>query len=397
MADLVRRILVVHNHYQHVGGEDITVASETSLLRHNGLEVIEYVDSNKRIDDMSPVSAAAQTIWSQDSYDALLALIREKKPDVAHFHNTFLLISPSAYYACQEMNLPVVQTIHNYRLSCPAGTFYRDGKVCEDCLGRKLAWPGVLHRCYRNSHLQSFVVASMLAYHWSSRTWQEQVDAYIALTDFSREKLIQFGVPAEKIFLKPVFVEDILDSARHAGDFALFLGRLSPDKGLITLLTAFSQLDFVPLKIAGDGPLRNHVEEFSRSNPHIHYLGFQDRNDINSLLCNARFMVLPSEWYEVSPRIIMEAYSCRLPIIASRLGAMAELVRDGETGLLFEPGDADDLASKVKWLWGNPQEIIRLGNNARKEYEEKYTPDRNYQMLMNIYSKAIEGQKRQNS
>jgi len=387
----IRRVLMVHNQYQNVGGEDITFASERDLLHRHGIDVIEYIDNNDRINHLNPISAAIQTVWSQASFDALLELIRDSEPDIAHFHNTFLMISPSAYYACQEMNVPVVQTIHNYRLSCLAANFYRDGEVCEDCLGRRFALPGVYHRCYRNSYSQSFVVASMLSYHWFRRTWQEQVNAYIALTDFNREKLIQFGIPSGKIFRKPVFVDNVADSARQAGDFALYIGRLSREKGLETLIPAFSHLDFIPLKIAGDGPSRTYVEKYSKKYPHIQYLGFQERNEINSLLRNARFMVFPSEWYEVSPRTVVEAFALHLPIIASRLGAMAELVRDGETGLLFEAGNAEDLADKVKWLWANPQEVIRMGNNARKEYEEKYTPERNYEILMDIYEKVIHG------
>jgi glycosyltransferase involved in cell wall biosynthesis len=389
----IQRVLLVHNRYQQLGGEDITFAAERDLLRQHGLDVFEYVDSNDRLNHISPLSAASQTIWSQFSYDSLLKLIDEKKPDIAHFHNTFLVISPSAYYACQSRKIPVAQTIHNYRLACPVAIFFRNGRICEDCNGRKFAWPAVLHGCYRGSQSQSFVVASMLAYHWSRRTWLDQIDAYIALTNFSRDKLIQLGIPAGKIFQKPVFVESQADTVRGEGNFTLFVGRLSADKGANVLLDAFSTQKNIPLKVAGDGPLRKKFEDYSQSFPHIQYLGFQNREQIGSLMHNARIMIFPSVWYEVSPRTIMEAYSHRLPIVASRLGAMAELVHDGETGLLFEPGNEKDLAQKIDWLWDHPQEAVRMGKNARHLYEQKYTPERNYQMLMEIYARIIEEKK----
>jgi glycosyltransferase involved in cell wall biosynthesis len=397
VTNRIHRVLVVHNYYEHVGGEDITFASEKKLLAQHGVEIVEYTDSNEKLNYLPAHSAAIGAIWSRDSYHSLLKLIDEERPDIAHFHNTFLAISPSAYYACQARNLPVIQTIHNYRLACPVAILYRDGKVCEDCCGRIFAWPAVLHGCYRDSRPQSLVVASMLAYHWSRGTWLKQVDAYIALTNFSREKLIALGIPPGKIFQKPVFVESETDAPHAAGEFVLFVGRLSADKGVSVMLAAFSKLKTISIKIAGDGPLRREVEDYSHSFPHIQYLGFQNHNDISNLMQNARFMVFPSVWYEVSPRTIMEAYSHSLPIVASRLGAMTELVRDGETGLLFEPGNHHDLAEKVAWLWTHPQEALRMGKNARQVYEEKYTPEHNYQMLMEIYSKVLENKQNNES
>ena len=343
MANSVNRVLLVHNHYQHLGGEDITFDSEKELLKQHGVEVIEYVDSNEKLDHLRAYSAAIGTIWSKTSYRSLLKLIDETKPDIAHFHNTFLVISPSAYYACHARGLPVVQTIHNYRLACPAAIFYRDGKVCEDCNGLKFAWPAILHGCYRGSRVQSSVVASMLAYHRYRGTWLNEVNAYIALTNFSRDKLVKLGIPATKIFLKPVFVKSGTDTVREEGDFVLFVGRLSSDKGIYTLLNAFSRLGSIPIRIAGDGPLRQDVEKYSKSWPHLRYLGFQNSSEIGWLMQNARFMIFPSEWYEVSPRTIMEAYSHRLPVVASCMGVMPELVQDGKTGLF--------LSQKAKKIW----------------------------------------------
>jgi glycosyltransferase involved in cell wall biosynthesis len=349
-----------------------------------------FVEDNKRIPKMGKAKLALNTIWSWSAHEDLLTLLRREKPDLVHFHNTFPLISPSAYSACRAMGVPVVQSLHNYRLSCPAATFFRAGQPCEACLGKSFAFPGVQHKCYRNSALQTSVVASMLTYHQWRDTWRKMVTVYIALSEFSRAKLVQSGLPAPKIMVKPNFVESPLASHSSAGrGYVLFAGRLSNDKGVSTLLDAWSGLDDIPLKVAGDGPLRADVETFNAVNKSFEFLGYRARQDVLAYMRQARFLVFPSEWYEVFPMTIVEAFASSLPVIASRLGAMAELIRDGETGLLFAPGDPKDLADKVRWLWRHPEEASRMGRAAREEYQKKYTPERNYQLLMQIYTQAL--------
>jgi glycosyltransferase involved in cell wall biosynthesis len=387
------RVLMAHNYYQQAGGEDNVFAAEKDLLRSRGHEVIEYTDTNERLDGMSRFTAAKEAVWSGTSYQAIKKLIAEKKPDIAHFHNTFLMISPSAYYACQEMGIPVVQSLHNYRLTCPSAIFYRDHHNCEDCLGKVFAWPGVLHKCYRGSAAQSLVVASMLTYHNFRKTWIDQVNAYITATNFSRGKMIEAGLPAGRIFVKPNYSHDAIRRSDSMGTYALMIGRLSMDKGVTVVLKAWEALDDIPLTIAGDGELRNVVEQFVESRPTIHYRGFTERKDLVTLIQNARFLVFASRMYEVFPMVIAEAYVSGIPVIASRLGAMTELIRDGQTGLLFNPGDADDLTGKARWLWDHPEEAARMGQNARREYEQKYSPERNYQLLIDIYEHVIKEKK----
>jgi glycosyltransferase involved in cell wall biosynthesis len=384
------RVLLVHNYYQQSGGEDVVFDSEKKLLEERGHTVFEYTDTNFRLQSLNRIAAARETIWSDHSYQKIRQKIVQNKPDVVHFHNTFLLISPAAYYACRELGIPIVQTLHNYRLICPSAIFYRNGGVCEDCLGKAFPWPGVLHKCYRGSHLQSLVVAAMLAYHRMIHTWSEIVDVFISLTEFGRNKMIEANLPSHKIFVKPNFVnrEDV--PRVGAGNHAIFIGRLTPEKGLNTLVKAWSFFDQIPLKILGNGVLHDEIEQNLPRAGFIELLGFQDRNSVFNLMNNSRFLVFPSEWYEGFPVAIAESFACGLPVIASRLGAMVELVTDGETGLLFEPGNAADLARKVQWLWSNPQESIRMGHNARKEYEDKYTPQRNYELLMSIYEKVAD-------
>lgn len=390
------KILVVHNHYRESGGEDAVFAAETSLLRQSGHKVIEYTEDNRRINQMNRVVAAAHTIWSRPSQHRLLQILRDTQCHVVHFHNTFLLISPSAYYACREVDVPVVQTLHNYRLLCPAATLYRNGRLCEDCFSKTPPWPALVHGCYHGSRAYTAVVAVMLAIHRWLKTWQKQVDVYIALTEFTRRKFIEGGLPAEKIVVKPNFLYRDPGMREGNGSYALFVGRLSPEKGVWTVLQAWQYVKKIPLKLVGDGPLIDKVQAFVQKEKleRVEVQGRCTREEVLTLMKGARFLVFPSEWYETFGRVAIEAFACGVPVIASRLGAMAEIVEDGRTGLHFTPGDPEDLAAKVKWAWTDPQRMLEMGREARAEYQAKYTAERNYQMLMDIYQRAIAIHKR---
>jgi glycosyltransferase involved in cell wall biosynthesis len=385
------KILLIHNRYQQPGGEDTVFQAEKALLKRYDHEVVTYVEDNARLEGVNPLKVAVNAIWSREAQRNIRKLIEQTRPDVVHFHNTFLRISPAAYYVVKDLGLPVVQTLHNYRLICPGALLMRDGKVCEDCLRKIVPWPGVVHGCWRNSRSGTTVVAAMLTFHNILRTWENQVDVYIALTEFARKKFVQGGLPAEKIVVKPNFVHPDPGDGEHKGNFALFVGRLSAEKGIRTMLSALRVLKSVPLKVVGDGPLMAEVKaQIERERLGIEVLGRRPREEVFSLMRQASFLVFPSEWYEGFPMTIAEAFACGLPVLASRLGAMAELVEDGRTGLLFEPGNPDDLAEKVEWAWTHPEEMKRMGKEARKEFEEKYTDEKNYKMLMEIYQLAIE-------
>lgn len=364
---------------------------EASLLRQHGHEVVEYRQDNQRIETLNRLSVAAQTIWSRPVYRALRQLVRDIHPDITHVHNTFVLISPAAYYASRAAGVPVVQTLHNYRLLCPAATFFRDGQLCEECLGKTPPWPALRHACYRHSSVQSAVTATMLTVHRGLKTWQTQVDRYIALTEFSRRKFIQGGLPAEKVVVKPNFVSPDPGRREGSGRYALFVGRLAPEKGVMTLLRAWQQVAGVPLKAVGGGPLMQDVQTFLHTHQlsDVEVLGQRDLEEVLTLMKGAWFLVLPSEWYETFGRVAIEAFACSVPVLASRLGAMAELIDEGRTGLLFRPGDPEDLAAKVRWAVEHPEAMTRMGAQARQAYEAKYTAEHNYQMLMNIYAEAI--------
>jgi glycosyltransferase involved in cell wall biosynthesis len=274
--------------------------------------------------------------------------------------------------------------------------FLRKGKVCEDCLGKRMPWPGIVHGCYRGSRAQSAITATMLAVHWLRETWQERVDAYIVLTAFQQEKMVQAGLPREKIHVKPNYVSEPeqFGDTKVFGDYALFVGRLSREKSVTTLIDAYRHKDLrIPLKIVGDGPLHESLQaDVQRAGLEnvIEFLGQQDKSAVLTLMHKARFLVFPSIWYETFGLTMVEAFACGLPVLASRLGSMAEIVEDRVTGLHFEAGNSADLADKIQWANEHPEEMISMGKNARRVYEAYYTPEINYQQLMAIYQQAID-------
>jgi glycosyltransferase involved in cell wall biosynthesis len=322
----------------------------------------------------------------------LLRELGSFRPDIAHFHNTFPLLSPAVYYACQREGVPVVQTLHNYRLLCAAATLFRSGAPCEECPEAGTPWPGVLHGCYRGSRPQTAVVAAMLLLHRTLRTWDRQVDRYIALTEFARRKFVEGGLPESKIIVKPNFVDPAPQPASGRGGYALFVGRLSPEKGVGTLLDAWRRLTDVPLLVAGDGPLRRDVEAAAAvlGARRLLFVGQQDHRQVLALMRDARFLVFPSAWYESFPLVVVEAFACGLPVVAGRLGAAAEVVGAGRTGLHFDPADARDLAAKAAWLWARPAESRRMGREARAEFERSYAAPRNYRILMGLYQGLLQ-------
>ena len=298
-------------------------------------------------------------------------------------------LSPSVLGAAKDEGVPTVMTLHNYRLICPGALLMRGGKVCEHCIG-KSPWHGVLRRCYRGSALQTALVARMISRNRRSGTWDRLVDAYIAITDICRGVFVRAGLPADRVIVKPNFLQEDPLPAESPGAGAIFRGRLSREKGVRTLIEAWKQVPEAPLTIVGDGPERPALEKLAASLPNVSLVGQAGQPEAMERIKQAAFLIMPSEWYETFGRCIVEAYACGRPVVASRLGAMAELVKDGETGLLFEPGNARDLAAKVKALLADPAECQRLGRAARAEFEAKYTAERNYEMLMAIYRRVIE-------
>ncbi len=384
-------ILFVHNNYQHAGGEDAVLQAEMNLVVTNGERVNLANRDNLHINTIiDKLKVFMDVVYSSNSKQWMLDRINQHNPDIVHVHNFFPLLTPSIYDACIDLAVPVVQTLHNYRTICPGALLMRNRKICEDCITDS-AYKAVGHSCYRNSMIGSFAVARMVDHHRKNGTWQDKVNRFIALTKFARKKFVEANFPKDKIIVKPNFVLDNNVSIKSDRDGcregALFVGRLSAEKGVSTLLNTWKDLN-ITLRIAGSGPLDVMLND--NQNCKILHLGNLDKTSVLAEMNNAAFLVMPSEGYEGFPMVLVEAFSSSLPVIASRLGGMAEIVEDGVTGLHFEAGNTDDLASKVLWMNEHPEECRQMGQNARKVYEEKYTPEKNYEMLMDIYQQAID-------
>jgi glycosyltransferase involved in cell wall biosynthesis len=389
------KVLIIHNEYRIPGGEDVVADREAELLRSRGHHVTRYTRSNAEHDDDGLLGRAVtpiQAVWSRRAHAELTELLRADRPDVVHVHNTHLVISPAALHACDAAGVPVVQSLHNPRLICPAATFFRNDEVCTDCLGKRFAYPGIVHACYRGSRLQTAMAAAVSSIHRGLKTWRDRVDLYVTFTDFYRDLFVGFGLPAEKIVVKPHFVAPDPGAAAAVDDgYVLFVGRLQPEKGVETLLEAWRTLPDVPLKVCGTGPLDGSLTAAIAAGRlgDVELLGQQDRAEVFRLIKGARLVVWPSLGYsETFGLVAIEAYACGRPVIASRVGVMAEIVEDGVTGLHFDAGDPVDLAAKVRWAVDHPAELQRMGSTARERFEQRYTADANYGMLMDVYERA---------
>jgi len=384
------RILSIHNEYQIRGGEDESREAEERLLQEMGHHVDIYEQNNHDVSHINKQQLALRTIWSQTSYKAISKQLRTISSDLVHVQNFFPLISPSIYYAARNHKVPIVQTLRNYRLLCPNALFFRDGHVCEDCIGKPIPYPGIINSCYRGDRAASSVTAAMISIHRALGTWRNMVDRFITLTHFAREKFIEGGLPADKIVVKPNFVHPDPGVGNGLGNYALFVGRLAVEKGIDTLLEAWKILDYsYPLKIVGDGPLFEQVKAATQINSNIEWLGRRSIPEVHELMGNATFLVFPSKWYETFGRVAVESFAKGTPVIAANLGAIAELINNHRTGVLFNPSDAVDLANKVDWCLSNKYRLKEMRKEARYEFESKFTAIANYEATMEIYKNLL--------
>ncbi|MCS6952660.1 MAG: glycosyltransferase family 4 protein [Bryobacterales bacterium] len=390
------RVLVLHNRYRQPGGEDAVVDAEVSLLRQHGFEVVRYERSNEFDGWASAVKTVVGSAWSRRSYQEVFELCRQFRPHVAHVHNFWAVLSPAVHAACRAAGAATVQTLHNYRLLCVNAFLLRKGVPCQDCLGR-WPWRGVLRRCYRNSALASAAVAHLVIANRLRRTWDKDVDAFIALSEFARSRFVAAGLPADRIFVKPNFVVDPGPPTRKPSESRLvvFFGRWSEEKGVLVLLEAWRRLN--PqwpwrLLIVGDGPLRASLESklcASGWNGSVELMGYRTRPEVGELLQTARVVVVPSLWFENCPMVVLEALASGRPVIASGLGALQELVPNGVAGLTFAPGDADSLAQVLRTVFDDDALVDRMGSQARRTYLARYAAKSNLESLVRIYEAAL--------
>lgn len=380
------KILQVHNYYQQAGGEDTVVAQEKELLEINGHHVTTFYKQNDEIENLTKfqkLRMVKDSTWSKKTYEEVDHVLKNEKIDVCHVHNTLPLITPSIYYACKKYNVPVVQTLHNYRLICTNGLLMREGRICEDCLGRS-AYGAIAKKCYRNSALQTYVVARMLQKNKHMGTWTNQVDAYLCLTEMAKQKFIEHGLPKNKITVKPNFIAIEPKAKKTDENYLLYAGRVTENKGLELIKKLANDLTKT-IKIAGDGDM---VEEL-RKIPTIEILGRKTHDETIELARNAKAILFPTTLYEGMPMTIIEAFALKTPIIATEIGASKSMIRNKVTGLLFPLNSYPDFYNCVRFCLENPIKINKIVEQAYQEYQNNYTPDSNYKMLLSAYQEVI--------
>ncbi len=382
-------ILSVHNSYQQPGGEDEVFRLEAQLLENHGHSVIRHRAHNDELNGKSSFELLTKAIFNSRAYHEVSTLIRQSKPDLMHVHNTFPLLSPAVYYAADEARVPIVQTLHNYRFLCPAGNFFRANDICESCVRKSIPWPAVVHSCYRGSLAASTAAAAVLSVHRLLKTFRK-ITTYIALSDFACDRFLQAGIPADKLVIKPNFVDPDPGRGHGSGGYCLFVGRLTYEKGVTTLLDAWRQYSPpMDLHIAGDGELANEVKQSAELCGRIHWHGHLEKARLHELMKGAAALIVPSSWFEPFGVVLIEAFAMGIPVIASRIGALTSLVEHGRNGLHFTSGNAQQLAEQVLWLINHPDAAQLMRAQARLEYEKKYTGEQNYRMLMDIYQATL--------
>lgn len=386
------KILLIHNKYKEAGGEDVVCQEEAELLLSNRHVVEVLLFDNAGIKTfVDKLRCGLSVIYNYYSARQLQLKIEEFQPDVIHVHNFMPVASPSIFLIARRYRIPVVVTLHNYRLICPGATLFHKGRIFENSIHSVFPVRAVLNGAYRNSIWQTAALATMTAIHSLIGTWKNKVDVYITLTSFARKKFMNaaIGIPKSKFVVKPNFIKDIgKGDPRQRKDYYLFVGRLTEEKGIRTLLKATRLFNF-KLVIIGSGPLSEEVVQCARENPRITFLGFQQKSVVINYMKSCRALLFPSEWYEGFPITLLEAFATGTVVVASKLGAMAEIVTNGVNGLHFEAGNEKELVARITELNADPQLVRRLSTSARSTYLEHYTPENNYPLMMSIYRKAI--------
>ncbi|MER2997773.1 glycosyltransferase family 4 protein [Pontibacter populi] len=390
------RILQVHNHYKQSAGEDTVFFAEAALLESYGHEVELFTLTNNEVNSVSEkLQAAVGVLYNTDSAKLVEAKLKSFKPDIVHVHNFFPLVSPAVFYVAQKRNIPVVMTLHNYRLICPSAYQHYNGRLHLENAAQVFPIKAIVEKAYRDSYFQTASVVLTTGIHKLLGTWQTKVDRYIALTQGAADMFLNSSLKlkSEQLTVKPNFTTDLGEGATEREDYFLFVGRLSPEKGVETLLRA-NKLHPFKLKIIGDGPLRGAVEEHAATHPNVEYLGYQKRPRVEEELKHAKGLIFTSEWPEMFGMTIIEAFSTATPVIASNIGGAAHLVQHNYNGLLYTPQVAEELVEQVKLLGFNTELASALGQEARRTYLQNYTAEVNYRMLLDIYTDVIRAKRK---
>ncbi|MBO4862850.1 MAG: glycosyltransferase family 4 protein [Eubacterium sp.] len=396
------KVLAIHNYHRRgsASGDDQVFDLETSLLEAKGNVVLRYTVSNDSFDNagiFGKLMTACRMLWSRRNYKAVQRLIDKEKPDVVHVHTFFPLLSPSILYAAKRKNVPVIATLHDTRFVCPCATSLRGNRLCNKC-GDGHYFRMCKYNCFKGSKLQSFIVAFIFLYHRKRRSFYDQIDKYICLNDNQIRLLENIGFDKNKISKKYNFVVDTLNDSKTElpenipDRYVVFYGRIGEEKGIRFLIRAWNNLD-IPLVVMGGGPLEESFKKWAGHKKNVYFLGYTEHDKCLRIVKGAEFVVFPSIWYEGCSMVEIESMSLKKGIVATNLGFSKEAIRDGYNGYKFPLGKTDEFVSIVKELWNDPEKCKLLGENARSEYEQKYTPDDNYNKLMDCYNEVMKHQK----
>jgi len=391
------KILLVHNRYQSKGGEDTVFDAEYKMLINNGDDVQTLIFDNKKIVSFADkIYTSLNSFYNRNSARKMEDAILSFHPDIIHVHNFFYIASPSIFFVAHKYAVPVVMTLHNYRLICANGLLFRNVQVCTLCTKKVVPFDGILYKCFQNSNIGTASVSLMTSFHKIIGTWKHKVDRYIALSEFARKIFLESSLQLapEQIITKVNFVEDPGPEILEREDYYLFVGRLSEEKRIQTVLKAQSKYKF-KIKIIGDGPFRYIVENAASENENIEFLGIQSREFIIDMMKRSRALLFTSLWYEGMPMTILEAFSTGTPVISSDKGILSTLIRDNVNGFLFESGNSEGLAEKIEFFDTHIDELKDFYKNARQTYLDNYTPELNYKLLIGIYEDVIKQKKSQ--
>ena len=383
------KILQIHNSYKFFGGEDTVVELEKNLLLNNNHSVKQLIRSNtKEIKGLgSKLSVAKNLSYSNFSKRLVYEEIRKIKPDIVHIHNFFPLWTTSILDACVENNVPVVMTLHNYRTICAKGDLFRGGKICEKCLNHSNYY-SVLYGCYQNSRIKSIPVAKMISDNQKKNILNNKVNCFITMSNFAKKKFIQANFLKKKLHIKtnfsPVTISYI-STKKVRQNFCLYVGRLSDEKGISTLLKAWENINY-PLKIFGNGPL---INQLNKDQKNVTFFGHQNKKIILKEMRLAKLLIFPTECYEGNPLTILESFASGLPVLASNIGSVSEMIVDKHNGIFFKAGNIKDIRNKINWALSNPSKCDKISKNALNEFKKKYSKKTNYNLLIEIYKKAI--------
>jgi glycosyltransferase involved in cell wall biosynthesis len=387
------KILFLHNYYQQRGGEDQCFEEQADAMEERDHTVTRYVVHNKDISPswVSKIKTAKDTVWNRNAFREVQSVIRDVRPDVMHAVNTFPLLSPSVFYAAKAMGVPVVHEIANYRIACANALLLRNNHVCTKCLDNTLPWGAIVHRCYRGSTMGSAVVASNILLHRIWKTWDRGVDAVVCPSHVCKEKLILGGVSRKKIHVNENALRSDPGVQGSPDGSAIFVGRLCEEKGVRTVVEAWRRFPDLPrLKIVGDGPIRDIVQKLAAEDQRIEFVGWLSHAALLEMVGRSDCLLMPSICIEPFGRTTIEAFAVGTPVLGSRIGGTVEIINDGVDGYFFEPGDAADLAMKVRRFFGlSCEERERMRLAARRSFESRYTSDRHCDRLLDIYNKVI--------